>query len=59
MNTNVISFPVIATLRADNDDRPAGPAGNVVSISEFRRRTLVVRTKSGVFFQNAGAALAA
>ncbi len=57
MHMNIIGFPAAATAvhtEIANDDRPAGPGGNVVSISEFRRRARMIRTLRGVFFVAGG-----
>lgn len=48
MHTQVIAFPKNVTFRAANDDRPSGPAGNVVSIRAVERKTRIVRTLRGV-----------
>ncbi|MDF0599343.1 hypothetical protein P1J78_01230 [Psychromarinibacter sp. C21-152] len=55
MQTEMISFPNVAPHTAANDDRPAGPGGNVVSISALKRRTRMVRTLRGVFFVHGAA----
>lgn len=62
MHTNIISFrpdsAFRSTAQAANDDRPAGPGGAVVSLSEMRRKSRVVRTLRGVFFVAGGTGLA-
>ncbi|MAQ81639.1 MAG: hypothetical protein CMH12_00230 [Maritimibacter sp.] len=61
MHTNIVSYPKNLTFHAANDDRPSGPAGNVVSIKRMRQSERVIRTVRGVFYKTGatGAARAA
>ncbi|WP_425050933.1 hypothetical protein [Psychromarinibacter sp. S121] len=58
MHTNIVSYPKNIILRAANDDRPSGPAGNVVSLKQIRKRERVIRTVRGVFYKTGATGIA-
>ncbi|WP_172297574.1 hypothetical protein [Pseudoruegeria sp. HB172150] len=44
MQANIITFPKASFIHANNDDKPTGPAGNVISMAESLRRARMIRT---------------